>query len=560
MKKLLLSTLLLFAALLGHAQNSDLRYKVGDVNHDNMVNTADIVELVNRIVNNDTKDIRCDVNGNGTVDENDVATLAAIITGKESYPDVDILNNSLEVKMNVFALQNAADNADGANYMLTSAKNTVNNAAVNVDLDSFVTTLNISVQGLSGVSSVSILSKSGTTIAGGMTYRRTNGTTATSLSSVKVDYGQSSASDVVTVKGENISSCTAYLLPSNITSGITVTVRTADGKFYSQDFSDIKKGEENAISFTENNATYRWMSTIPGNTYFNMISIPGAHDAATKGCTINTTETQAFTIEQLLNQGVRAFDFRPSADKDNTTLDNMYIYHGIEKTKVLFKDAMHTVTTFLKNNPTETAFVIFREEDEKDRDAWRNAILQCLENEKEYIATIKSNLTLKECRGKMVVISRENVAYTDLCGKCGWGSSFGDKTVFYGRDNNGTTGWTLMYQDEYEYTNKYKTEKIAHIERLLTDYISKNETNANRIYINCTNVAWKFGTLGSSYIPTTAEAVNLSIINSEVFKNSTGRWGIMSCDYICEDRRNGIKLRDAIINQNYKYIYKGRTK
>lgn len=87
MKKLLLSTLLLFAVLLGHAQNSDLRYKVGDVNHDNMVNTADIVELVNRIVNNDTKDIRCDVNGNGTVDENDVATLAAIITGKESYPD-----------------------------------------------------------------------------------------------------------------------------------------------------------------------------------------------------------------------------------------------------------------------------------------------------------------------------------------------------------------------------------------------------------------------------------------------------------------------------------------
>ncbi len=192
------------------------------------------------------------------------------------------------------------------------------------------------------------------------------------------------------------------------------------------------------------------MSILADNIPFTMLSLPGAHDAATKGTSSGTTETQSRSIAELLTAGVRALDLRPYAT-NSTTADNMYIYHGSVNTNVRFKDALATVSSFLDSHPTETVFLLLHEEDDNNLDAWRTATLSCLNAQSSHIKPIDSNMTLDQCRGKMVIIARDNVGSTNLCGKCGWGSSFGDKTVFKGSDSNGQTPWTLVYQDEYDW-------------------------------------------------------------------------------------------------------------
>ena len=118
-----------------------------------------------------------------------------------------------------------------------------------------------------------------------------------------------------------------------------VTIQTADGRFYSQDFTDIAVGRPNALTFTQTTAQNLWLSTIPGNVPFTFLSLPGAHDAATKGMAANTTECQSLSIGELLASGVRSLDLRPYATS-STTADNMYIYHGSLRSNVLFKTAL----------------------------------------------------------------------------------------------------------------------------------------------------------------------------------------------------------------------------
>ena len=298
-----------------------------------------------------------------------------------------------------------------------------------------------------------------------------------------------------------------------------------------------------------------WMSILADNIPFTMLSLPGAHDAATKGTSSGTTETQSCSIAELLTAGVRALDLRPYAT-NSTTADNMYIYHGSANTNVLFMDALATVSSFLDSHPTETVFLLLHEEDGNNLDAWRTATLSCLNAQSSHIKPIDSNMTLDQCRGKMVIIARDNVGSTNLCGKCGWGSSFGDKTVFKGSDSNGTTPWTLVYQDEYDWDSNYATARIANLEKLLTNYIQPNELKANRIYVNTANVAWSWTTIlnGASNITNTAPVVNQAILDSPTFQNSTGRWGILMADYMADPTYHGDQLLQRIIQQNFRHL------
>ena len=542
---------------------SELFYTIGDVNEDGAITIADVTALVNVILgkSNVGKEHLADINEDGSITIADVTALVNIILGKAEAKTVDLTWKYSKLDAMVYARQSAQENAAGAAYMLRKAVSTLTGADVSAlyDMTDVVTTLNISTS-LADVTSVSIFALDKTAIAGPMTVNRRGDELLYAYSAGDAtSYASSQESDVVSVRADGAEGTyTAYLRPVSLQQGVKVTIQTADGRFYSQDFTDIAVDRPNALTFTQTIAQNLWQSTIPGNVPFTFLSLPGAHDAATKGMAANTTECQSLSIGELLASGVRSLDLRPYATS-STTADNMYIYHGSSRSNVLFKTALSDVVSFLSAHPSETVFILMHEEDDNSLDAWRSAVLACLQNVADHIKVIDNNMTLDDCRGKMVVISRDNVAATNLCGKCGWGSSFNPKTVFRGSDSNGTTPWTLYYQDEYAYSSDYASSRIANIEKLLTDHIVPNETNPNFIYVNTTNVAYGILNYGS-YIRTTAPVVNQAILDSQVFTNSTGRWGIVSSDYMADSAYKGDLLLRAIVNQNYKYVFKGRSR
>lgn len=83
-----------------------------------------------------------------------------------------------------------------------------------------------------------------------------------------------------------------------------------------------------------------WMSELPDDAYVAQLSIPGTHDSATgHGTSFDSmAKTQELTLDQQLEIGIRAFDFRPQV-KSNT----LEAHHGIVNCNITFDDAMKTV-------------------------------------------------------------------------------------------------------------------------------------------------------------------------------------------------------------------------
>lgn len=446
---------------------------------------------------------------------------------------------------------------------------------------------------LSTVESVWLRANAGECLAGELRYNCA--TRAITVQKTGNGYTTSGQSDVirVVVNGQMDAQAKGtaayvrfYTLPVKVSAGYTVTVRTTDGSFYTRSTNTAVGGATTTLTLSgadrgsvcrpyykrlgfgkaDGSRTGCWMATVPGNTHFTMLTLPGAHDAATSTVTTSTNQAkcQQYSIAEQLAMGVRALDLRPYVTNASAAYNNIPIYHGSINANIKLHEVLASITDFLDKNPTESVFLLMH--DEKGDNKWDGPVSACLNTVSAYIAAIPTSgsLTLNDARGKMVIIARDNLpgAAALGVGKCGWGSSFGDKTVFRGTDTGAQTAWTLMYQDEYEYKSDYATSRIANVEKLQRDYIAHNETNANRIYVNTLNVAWSLSTIltGASNINKTAPVVNQAFLNSSVFQNSTGRWGIVNADYVGYAPYNGKALLDMIISQNHRYLYKGHTR
>ena len=470
---------------------------------------------------------------------------------------------------------------DNANFLFKPIA-----SVIDVDLSTFKSVTNL--DGELEVVSVSIYAKSKVSIAGKLNYTY-NTTTGAGAITVKnndaTDYSYSTQSETVTVGGINKSLdylvndgiIRFYVLPVTITGGVVVTVRLSDGTYYSKETStNVGTAEAVGLSvsgvqdgtvckpyykkYNSSNMTLtnNWMGTIPGNIKFNHLSIPGAHDAATSACDNNSAKCQAYTVAELLDKGCRALDLRPYYNSNS-----LVIFHGVASTGVTLTNALDAVTTFLDGHPTETVFILIAQEGGDDGNTnWQNRVWSCLngyrnKNDKNYIADYGWEGKLNDCRGKMVVIFRNT--YTggtnngDLgCGKVGWGSSFNDKTIMTG-NGSGTGRGTLRYQDEYETTNT--STKLDNMTTMLNNHIAANETNAGYTFVNNVNIA---GTL--SNISSLSTSMNTAFLNSSTFTNHTGKFCIMFADFLHSSGQKGDQVYNLIRNQNYKYVYKGRTR
>ena len=534
-----------------------LRYTAGDFDGSGTPDATDVQTLVNILLGKPTVD-----GNNDGVTLADLTTLVNVILGREEARTVDETYTYAELDATVYAEQSASENASGADYILTSAVCTLTNEDVSdkYDIKDYLTTLNITTT-LSNVASVSVYAKGQENIAGLMTCTVTPNTasaysySAGTTPSVYVNgdrddvNGKNMQSDVVTVTGSNAGTYTAYLLPVSLSNGVTVTVRTSDGKYYSQDFTPTV-GTENNLTFTETTATNNWMATIPGNVNFSMLSTPGAHNAATSGMS-SYYECQSESIAQQLANGVRAFDLRPGYNYNATiTTNNLYIYHSTNSTGVLYKDAIKTITEFLAAHPTEAVSIIMMKEASSGSDRTDEMVSAINEVHATYSSYFKvldhSYYTLDEYRGKIFYGCRPAQDITGAVRVTNWPD---DASV---TDYSVTLGGTCYANVEDAYGSTGSTKQG--VVKTMLDYASSN-TNRARFHYTYTSI-------GKALAGTPASLANAQNTYAATYISGTltGPTGYVYADYIGSSSYSGATLLKAVIDQNYKYVYKGRTR
>lgn len=305
------------------------------------------------------------------------------LTGNENfyvfYPAAAVSGwNGAKVTSMVYAQQDYTENVDngamGA-YMATKAKvNEDKHVSFDFSYCCSVIEVNLSTLGVTP-KSVSLRSNSGVDLAGKIVYDIDNNAITVSANDA-TDYSYSTRSEVINMQNiaANAKITRFYVLPVVLKGGVTVTVEDTDGNFYTKSTStDIgnasttgtvkySNGKNLAgaaakpyykkVNFGAASTAHKgnWMSTIPGNTWLHGLSIPGAHDAATSSVSNSSARCQSKNINEQLEAGVRAFDIRVpyiGLSKAPTTA-TVSIYHGIVNTKVLFKDAMDYLVSYVK--------------------------------------------------------------------------------------------------------------------------------------------------------------------------------------------------------------------
>ena len=509
------------------------------------------------------------------------------------YPaDAVVSWSGTSVTTMVYAEQDYTENREGSGvmgpYMVAKAVSD-GEAGAHFTFGHACSVIDVDLSAFDGgeVESVALYANSQISLAGRVQYDFGSGKITVSGND-GAGYSYSSQSEVVRVSAVNAVQPTVrfYVLPVKQERGLTVTVRTADGKYYTKssatalgtaaagEYVTSQSGITNGTLCKPYYKKYNfgtkasarlqnWLAMIPGNVKFNHLSLPGTHDAATSSGTAGSTaaaKCQDFSISEQLERGCRALDLRPGFDQKDLT-----IYHGVTSTDVTLQSALSAVKSFLADNPTETVFVLIHEEDTRligwgsgpHQTIWATRVWNCLNGFTDCIARYGWKGNLNPCRGKMVVIFRDNYTdgdgNTDLgCGKVGWGSSFNDKSIMTGNGSTTANG-TLRYQDEYDTADA--STKLQNLTTMLKDHIAANETNANYLFVNNTNIA-----SGLSSVAGLAGKVNSAVLSSAVFTAHTGRFGVMMTDFLFSPDQKGDQMFELIHRQNYKYVYKGRSR
>ena len=544
-----------------------LRYIAGDFNESGAPDATDIQTLVDILLGRNTtyNEAIADVDGNGDgTTLADLTKLVNVALGKEEARVVDETYTYANINATVYAEQSASENASGANYTIDSAVCSLTNEAVanpssKYDMTNYLTTLNIATS-LSNVVSVSVYAKGKENIAGLMAYNTQTGPVSYSAGTTPSVYvngdrddvnGKNMQSDVVTVAGSNAGTYTAYLLPVTLSNGVTVTVRTSDGKYYSQDFTPTV-GAVNDLTFTETTATNNWMATIPGNVNFSMLSTPGAHNAATGNVSSSQAKCQSETIQGLLDNGVRAFDLRPQYCSNSTiTADNLTIYHGSVSTGILYKDVISTMAAFLDAHPTEAISIIMMKESASGSDQTSTMVSVINSIHSNYSSYFKvldhSYYTLDDFRGKIFYGCRPAQDITGAVRVTNWPDD--TSVTNYGVGVGGLC--TASVEDAYNSTDNTKKSAV----NALLDLASTN-TDRSRFHYTFTSVAWSL--LGAS-ITGQANTQNPAAA-TYISGTLTGPTGYVYGDFMGSSSYSGATLLKAIIDQNYKYVFKGRTR
>ena len=307
-----------------------------------------------------------------------------------------------------------------------------------------------------------------------------------------------------------------------------------------------------------------WITPLDGSIYVSQMSIPGSHDAAT-GEKMATfvgelfAQTQEQTLQTQWNLGIRAFDLRPAIYKGRST-NELWLYHGVTRVSISWATAMKTIKDNLKAHPGEFAIILFRHEDEgttnKDNDEthFNTYMTNWVNANKEWIVDWRPDITIDECRGKIILISRFSGSWEYGC-FTGWSHVAEGATTTVRNASNTVTG--TMYVQDYYNASSHDT-KFTSIRNYL-DIAQKfhtNKTMKNHWMLN--HVSGYARISSSDTYRSNAAAQNPKVIEYLHNRTTPGSTGIILFDYsgaATSGRYNvhGDVMLQTIIDNNYKY-------
>ncbi len=321
-----------------------------------------------------------------------------------------------------------------------------------------------------------------------------------------------------------------------------------------------------------------WMGRLPDDAYVAVLSIPGAHDAATgEGWAEGSEElgnqfakTQDLSIRDQWSVGVRMFDLRPCVYENY-----MNINHGIVPTSAHFEDVLCLLRDSLIANPSEFVLLHLLHETSGDQveNVYNTRLLEILNRDdlKDYFAVFKNDLKVGDVRGKILLLSRDNYStnpvggiFKNWTGEANWSKQ--TQGVIAGI--NSITA--KLYMQDYSDTHNegWVDTKIAAINRLL-DFSTKHKTSATmastiRWVINFASAYSQVVSL-FGYEISTSDGYRDNATHSHkaildyLASHDAGPTGIIMMDYAGVDSTGeyevkGAELVRAIIDNNFKYL------
>lgn len=279
-----------------------------------------------------------------------------------------------------------------------------------------------------------------------------------------------------------------------------------------------------------------WMAALPDKASLFSLSIPGTHDAGTKGFSWNA-ECQRLSIGEQLSIGVRAFDLRPGVNGSTLYIYHSELVHGSETLGSIFD----TYDSFLAAHPSEFLFVFLKNE-AGDGTKWAELMKQVLDAHANRLLELNPYMTVEQIRGKILVLSRDN-----------WGdSNYGAVRANSWQDN---TTFDMTYrghygdelqcriQDIYDVTSDNNlNRKKTDIERLLGEAMAGT---TGKFYINHTSGYTKSYFLSNRYVAECAEKCNEVALN--YLSSHSGPTGIIMMDFAGTDNYSSCDTRGQIL-------------
>ena len=334
----------------------------------------------------------------------------------------------------------------------------------------------------------------------------------------------------------------------------------------------------------ENKSGNNWITPLDDNIYVQQMSIPGTHDSAAKNTSSYagfTGNTQTKTISEQWEMGIRAFDFRTAY---RTSQKEMWMWHGFTYCDVSLQESLNTIVEKLKANPGEFAIIQFRNESEerptgttdKDNSKWESEMYNSLssidytDSEEKYrgIVQWKPELTIGECRGRIIILTRNTFNNIQ---KSGMVTNFPDNDSGTAKITANGQSTDYLVQDYYKYTtDDGSAKKIELVTNMYKDTRTFSDINSQYFAqkawaLNHTSGYRGIKILGISILigsdeqyMRNASYVNKPIYDTLIAETKFGPTGIVFMDYVGQRSTSsftvyGDLLPQAIIDHNYKY-------
>ena len=202
-----------------------------------------------------------------------------------------------------------------------------------------------------------------------------------------------------------------------------------------------------------------WMQDIEDNRLVCKMSIPGTHD--TGAYTGNAwVKTQDKDIRQQLNSGIRFFDIRLVHDNGILKLcHDSYIFNT-----TFDRDVLKTTVEFLKEHPSETVIMTIKRDHDLDKDGgtkYRGALQKALEGDRTLtpymVKSFRSDFTLGDLRGKMLIISRDGWIMTPSGKVTSWPNNASFTSSIESTNESRTT---IHVEDHYK---SWASDKVSYV-------------------------------------------------------------------------------------------------